>query len=181
MVEAHHFDCQGLSLRQIGRQMDCAPSTVHAYLRDFRLHRNHVLRTVATDQLANQVHILTQPQTDPAQHRQAVANARELRLLLLNLPDIQEHDQRQREHALGPADAKVLDGPGLIETEPDQSCSDLEQSGQFQTNLDKSEHLSNEISGLAKDFAPNPQNSPPPRPIRPERSLVAPLPDLGRH
>ena len=176
MVEAHHFDCQALSLRQIARQMRCAPSTVHAYLRDFRLHRNHVLRTVAADRLADQLQCLTQPQTDPAQHRQTVAATRELRLLLLNLPAIQQHQQIP-----APADAEVLDGPGLIQTEPDQSCSDLEQSGQFQTNLDKSEHLGNEFTGLDGEFAPNPQNSPPPRPIRTERSLVAPLPDLARH
>ncbi|MCY4618391.1 MAG: hypothetical protein OXD50_07550 [Chloroflexi bacterium] len=142
MVEAHHFDCQGLSLRQIGRQMDSAPSTVHSCLRDFRLHRNHVLRTVATDQLADQVHILTQPQTDPVQHRQAVANAQELRLLLRNLPDIQEHNQHQREQAIAPADSEVLDGPGLIETEPDQSCPDREQSGHLRTNLNTSATIS---------------------------------------
>ena len=106
---------------------------------------------------------------DHAQHRQAVANARELRLLLLNLPDIQEHDQHQREHALAPTDAEVLDGPGLIETEPVQSCPYLEQSGQFQTNLTTSATNSQastenslrspKIHRLRCQFAPNAASS----------------------
>ena len=36
---------------QIARQLGCARSPVYASLRDFRLHRNHILRTVAADRL----------------------------------------------------------------------------------------------------------------------------------
>ena len=105
ILAAHHLDGQGLSLRQIGEQLGRAPSTVHAYLRDFRIHRNHILYTVAADQLAEQVYRLTQPQSDPAQHRQTVAASRELRLLLLNRPAIQDHDLSGQ--PLAPTDAEA--------------------------------------------------------------------------
>ena len=104
ILAAHHLDCQGLSLRQIGKQLGRAHSTVHAYLRDFQLHRNHILYTVAADQLADQIYRLTQPQSDPAQHRQTIAATRELRLLLLNPPAIQGRDLSGQ--ALAPTDAE---------------------------------------------------------------------------
>ena len=97
IVDAHHLASQGRSLEQIAQQMGCARSTAAAYLRDFRLHRAHILQTVAADQLVDQVVLLTQPQSDPAQHRQHVATTRELRLLLSALPSLQEHERQQRE------------------------------------------------------------------------------------
>ena len=105
IVEVHHLTCQGLSPEQIADQFGCGRSTVYAYLRDFQLHRSHVLQSVAADQLADQIHRLNQPGAEADQHRQTVAAARELRLLLLNLPAIQEHEQQQREHARAAATA----------------------------------------------------------------------------
>ncbi len=77
--------------------MRCARSTAAAYLRDFRLHRAHVLRTVTSDQLVDQVVLITQPDSDPAQHRQHVATTRELRLLLNAMPGLEEHERQQQE------------------------------------------------------------------------------------
>ena len=97
IVQAHHLDCQGLSLAQIAEQLGCARSTAHAYLRDFQLHRAHILHTVAADRLLDQVFRLTEPQTDPQQHRQTVAATRELRLLLTAMPGLQEHERQQQQ------------------------------------------------------------------------------------
>ena len=105
IFDAHHLECQGLSLSQIGDQLGCARSTAHAYLRDFRLYRDHVLRSVVADRLADQVHLLTQPDQEPDRHRQHVAAMRELRLLMLSLPAIQAHD------ASGDDDASNHDWP----------------------------------------------------------------------
>ena len=99
IMEAHHLRCQGLSLQEIADRLGCARSTVHAYLRDFQLHRAHILETVAADRLADQVYLLTQPETEPAQHRQHVATARELRLLLTALPQLEARDEQRREQA----------------------------------------------------------------------------------
>ncbi|MCY3570908.1 MAG: hypothetical protein OXH19_06155 [Chloroflexi bacterium] len=99
ILEAHHVDCQGLSPEDIATKLRCARSTVYAYFRDFQLYRAHILRTVAADRLADQVHILTTPDTDPDQHRQTVAATRELRLLLQSLPAIEAQEDQQREPA----------------------------------------------------------------------------------
>ncbi len=218
ILEAHHLDCQALSLRQIADRPGCAHSTVHAYLRDFQLHRAHILRTVAADQLAEQVYQLTQSQTEPDQHRRHVASTRELRLLLLSLPAIQQHDERQGEPANAPIDDQtneqfpnsrvdadghrryiagpdngqcvlarprcVLgfyanysddldddpDQPGLIKPDQDQASQDQEESGQIQTNLDKSEHQSDEFLAPDKEFTVPSQISPQwrsPKPVGP--------------
>ena len=103
ILEAHHLDCQGCSPDEIATQLRCARSTVYAYFRDFQLHRAHILRTVAADRLADQVRILTTPETDPDQHRQTVAATRELRLLLQSLPAIHEDEDRRREQELAAA------------------------------------------------------------------------------
>ena len=100
ILHAHHLDCEGLTPQQIAQQLRCARSTVYAYFRDFQLHRAHILQSVAADRLADQVHILTTPETEADQHRQTVAATRELRLLLQSLPAIQAHEQQQREQAL---------------------------------------------------------------------------------
>ena len=109
---------------QIARQLGRARSTVYAYLRDFRLHRDHILRTVAADRLAEQLYLLTHPDTEPEQCQRHIAAARELRLLLLNLPAIQLPEP--------------LESPGISRTEPEQSSNDPEPSGQIWTDLDKS-------------------------------------------
>ena len=99
ILEAHHLDCQGLSPDAIAEKLHCARSTVYAYFRDFQLHRAHILRTVAADRLADQVHILTTPETDPDQHRQTVAATRELRLLLTALPKLEADDHLSLQEA----------------------------------------------------------------------------------
>ncbi len=190
MFEAHHLDCQGLSLRQIGARLGRAHSTVHAYLKDFQVHRDHVLRTVAADHLADQLHILTHPETEPDQHRQAVTTTRELRLLLLNLPVIGEHHHQQFDNARiseveAHAPNQTPDEPGLDRTEPDQHSQNPDDSGPIETNLDKSEHPAEENPAPATVLPPTPPNSrpeplhqpkfprspaprPPPRPVGPQ-------------
>lgn len=160
MFEAHHLDCQGLSLRQIGARLGRAHSTVHAYLKDFQRHRDHVLRTVAADYLADQLHILTHPATEPDQQRQTVAAIRELRLLLLNLPAIQEPRQPQHDAARINAPVQNLDEPGSLETEPDQHCKIPDDSGPIGTNLDKSEHPITGNPAHISEIAPTPPISP---------------------
>ena len=108
ILEAHHLDCQGLSPEDIATKLRCARSTVYAYFRDFQLHRAHILRTVAADRLADQVHILTTPDTDPDQHRQTVAATRELRLLLTALPNLQEQERQQREQLVNARQADAI-------------------------------------------------------------------------
>ncbi|MCY3571622.1 MAG: hypothetical protein OXH19_09845 [Chloroflexi bacterium] len=240
ILEAHHLDCQGLSPDAIAAQLRCARSTVYAYFRDFQLHRAHILRTVAADRLADQVHILTTPDTEPDQHRQTVAATRELRLLLQSLPAIHEEEDRRREHELAAATAEaeartralefetrlgpdgheryihepragqcVLGCPKCIiefrqrqaeqqakrritRPQPDQSSPNPDESAPIQTNLDKSGQESNENPAHDSESAPAPQYSPPrprqprnwPRlttPHRPNRSVVIPLPDIGRY
>ena len=97
ILEAHHLRCRGLTLQQIADQLGCARSTAAAYLRDFQLHRGHILYTVTGDRLLDQIYTLTQPQSDPQQHRQTIASARELRLLLAAMPSLREHEQQQQE------------------------------------------------------------------------------------
>ena len=108
ILEAHHLDCQGLSPNDIAKQLRCARSTVYAYFRDFQTHRAHILRTVAADRLADQVHILTTPDTDPDQHRQTVAATRELRLLLAAMPNLQEQERQQREQLVNARQADAV-------------------------------------------------------------------------
>ena len=190
MFEAHHLDCQGLSLRQIGARLGRAHSTVHAYLKDFQRHRDHVLRTVAADYLADQLHILTHPETEPDQRRQAVSTTRELRLLLLNLRVIGEHKQQPFDSArIAVLEVDVpdryLDDRGFNRTELDQHSQIPEDSGPIETNLDKSDHPTEEIPAHATELAPTTPNSrpeplhqpisahsyaprPPPRPVGPQ-------------
>ncbi len=67
ILQAHHLRCQGRSLQQIADHLGCARSTVAAYLRDLQRHRPHILLTVASDQLLDHLHLLTQAPDDPAQ------------------------------------------------------------------------------------------------------------------
>ncbi len=97
ILEAHHLHCQALTHQQIADRMNCARSTVSTYLRDFQRHRDHILHTVAGDQLLDHVYQLAQTDADPDQHRLRVAAARELRLLLRDLPQLEEHEQQRRE------------------------------------------------------------------------------------
>ncbi len=123
----------------IARQLGCARSTVCAYLRDFRLHRAHILRTVAADRLADPVYLLTHPDTEPEQRQRHIATTRELRLLLLNFPTIQQPE--------------CLDSHGISRTDPEQTHPDSEPPRQIWTDLDK--------SGLEFEESPVPSNKSP--------------------
>ena len=124
---------------QIARQLGCARSTVYAYLRDFRLYRVHILRSVAADRLADQLYLLTHPDTQPEQRQRHIAATRELRLLLLNFPAIQQPE--------------CLDSPGVSRTDPEQTHPHSEPSRQIWTDLDK--------SGLEFAESPVPSNKSP--------------------
>ena len=142
---------------QIARQLGCARSTVYAYLRDFRLYRDHILRTVAADRLADQLYLLTHPDTKPEQSQRHIATARELRLLLLNFPDTRHPDAPESRR--------------ISRTDPEQSPTDSDPSRQIWTDLDK--------SGLEFDESPVPSskspkitpNSRPPNTIQPRTSV----------
>ena len=230
ILEAHHLDCQGLTPEEIATHLHCARSTVYTYFRDFQRHRAHILRSVAADRLADQVHILTTPASEPDQHRQTVAATRELRLLLQSLPAIQQREDEQSEATVeqfwdfqsdpdghrryinGPntgqcalgcikclyasyarqSDEPGPDEPGTTQPEPDQPSPNPDESTPIQTNLDKSGQENDENPAQDNESAPIPQNSPPrPRkpqnwptftpPRRPNRSVVIPLPDIGRY
>ena len=124
---------------QIAEQLGCARSTVYAYIRDFRLYRDHILRTVAADRLADQLYLLTHPDTQPEQRQRHIATTRELRLLLLNLPDIQQPE---------PPDLR-----GIRRTAPEQSPTDSDSSRRIWTDLDK--------SGLEFEESPVPNSKSP--------------------
>ena len=133
IVEAHHLDCQGLSPEQIAAELRCARSTVYDYFRDFQTHRAHILRTVAADRLADQVHILSSPETDPDQHRQTVAAARELRLLLTALPRLEAQTPPPPEPA---QPAQPADGLYAILSDPEA----LRRQYEYGTRVDPDGH-----------------------------------------
>ena len=161
IVEAHHLSCEGRSLRQIAREMGCAHSTVHAYLRDFERFRAYILHTVAADQLVNHVYLLTRSDTEPAQHARHVAAVRELRLLLTTPASCLTDQSEQQPAPL----QDNLEEPGTIWIDPEQPSQKLEQSGPSWTNLDKSEHPNEENPVQDASFITAPTNSPPKRPL----------------
>ena len=61
LFQVHNLRCQGLSLRQIARQISCAHTTVSQYLKDFARRREEIIETLAADQL-----IQSLQQLDPA-------------------------------------------------------------------------------------------------------------------
>ena len=128
ILEAHHLDCQGLFPDEIAAELRCARSTVYDYFRDFQTHRAHILRTVAADRLADQVHILSSPETDPDQHRQTVAAARELRLLLTALPRLEAQTPAQP--------AQPADGLYAILSDPEA----LRRQYEYGTRVDPDGH-----------------------------------------
>ena len=140
ILEAHHLDCQGLSPDAIAEKLHCARSTVYAYFRDFQLHRAHILRTVAADRLADQVHILTTPETDPDQHRQTVAATRELRLLLQSLPGIEAEEHTQRERSYSESEM-FPDGHRRLINGPNAGQCDTHCIGCIREHLSRSKDL----------------------------------------
>ena len=97
IIQAQLLRNQGLSIRQIAERLGCAPSTVHAYLRDFQRHRVYILQSRATAHLVEQIELLTEPGQERGQLQERVAATRELRLLFTALPKIEDADERQRE------------------------------------------------------------------------------------
>ena len=96
MLQAHALRARGFSIAQIARATDHAPSTVHAWLRDFEFEREHIVAAIAQDQLLvllhSQAELLRLNELDPPQtadhadsrHRQLqalTALTRELRLV----------------------------------------------------------------------------------------------------
>ena len=96
MLQAHALRARGFSIAQIARATDHAPSTVHAWLRDFEFEREHIVAAIAQDQLLvllhSQAELLRLNELDPpksaegadSRHRQLQALAaltRELRLV----------------------------------------------------------------------------------------------------
>ncbi len=96
IFQAHQLRQQGLTLRQIGEIMNCAPSTVAGYLRDYELFRNDLMRELAADQIVS--HLIHLADTDDPNHDQRLADVRELRLLLASLPEMRrDENERARE------------------------------------------------------------------------------------
>ena len=96
MLQAHALRARGFSIAQIARATDHAPSTVHAWLRDFEFEREHIVAAIAQDQLLvllhSQAELLRLNELDPpksadhadSRHRQLqalTALTRELRLV----------------------------------------------------------------------------------------------------
>ena len=84
LLQAHQLRQQGLTMRQIAHEMDCAVSTVSGYLRDYELFRSDLIHELAADQIVS--HLIQLAQPDDPQHEQRLADLRELRLLLTSLP-----------------------------------------------------------------------------------------------
>ena len=82
MLQAHALRARGYTIEQIAKATNHAPSTVHAWLRDFEFEREHIVAALAQDQLL----VLLHNQTEL------------LRLHELNPPKTPEHaDSRNRQ------------------------------------------------------------------------------------
>ena len=96
MLQAHALRARGFTISQIARETDHAPATVHAWLRDFELQREHLVAALAQDQLLVLLHSQTEllrlhelhppqsPEHAHSRHQQLQtlsALARELRLV----------------------------------------------------------------------------------------------------
>ena len=97
LLQAHQLRQQGLTLRQIAREMGCAHSTVAAYLKDFELFRADLIHELAADQLVS--HLLQLADLDDPHHDRRRADIRELRLLLTAVPKIRR-DEAERTQEL---------------------------------------------------------------------------------
>ncbi len=93
LLQAHDLRCQGLTLRQIADQMDCAHSTVSQYLRDFHTHQDAIIETLAADHLVHSLSRLDPSDSDL--HDRHISAARELRLLIDTLDRIADRQQRR--------------------------------------------------------------------------------------
>ncbi|MYA02381.1 MAG: hypothetical protein F4038_02630 [Chloroflexi bacterium] len=92
-LQAHSLRCQGLTYRQIGERMHCAHSTAAKYVRDFESHRSEIIESLAADLLVHSVANLQHP--DPDLHQQHINAARELRLLVNSLDQVEDRRQKR--------------------------------------------------------------------------------------
>ena len=92
VLRAYELRCQGLTIRQIAAEMDCAPSTVLKYLRDFDAYRAEIIESLAAEQLVRSLQQLDS--ADQERHDRQIAATREFRLLLESLD--RTADRRQR-------------------------------------------------------------------------------------
>ena len=92
VLRAYELRCQGLTIRQIAAEMNCAPSTVLKYLRDFDAHRAEIIESLAAEQLVRSLQQLDS--ADGERHDRQIAATREFRLLLESLD--RTADRRQR-------------------------------------------------------------------------------------
>ncbi len=98
LLQAARLRAQGLSLRKIGAQMDCAHGTVANYLEEFEKHRFHLVQSVAVDQLLDSILEVVAPNEElNIEVRDRLHAARELRLLLSSIPQLADHDEQQRQ------------------------------------------------------------------------------------
>ncbi len=93
LLQAHNLRCQGQTYREMGAEMNCAPSTAARYLREFERHREEIIQQLAQDQLIGLLQQL--PETADDLHQRHVNAAREFRLLLNALDQMEDRRQKR--------------------------------------------------------------------------------------
>ena len=105
-LQAHSLRCQGLTYRQIGERMRCAHSTAAKYVRDFEANRSEIIESLAADLLVHSVANLQTP--DPDLHAQHINAARELRLLVNSLDQVEDRRQKRARRVAMEEEADAL-------------------------------------------------------------------------
>ncbi|MDE2987306.1 MAG: hypothetical protein OXT70_04540 [Chloroflexota bacterium] len=105
-LQAHSLRCQGLTYRQIGERMRCAHSTAAKYVRDFEANRAEIIESLAADLLVHSVANLQDP--DPDLHAQHINAARELRLLVNSLDQVEDRRQKRARRVAMEEEADAL-------------------------------------------------------------------------
>ena len=105
-LQAHSLRCQGLTYRQIGERMRCAHSTAARYVRDFEANRAEIMESLAADLLVHSVANLQTP--DPDLHAQHINAARELRLLVNSLDQVEDRRQKRQRRVAMEEEADAL-------------------------------------------------------------------------
>ena len=112
-LQAHSLRCQGLTYRQIGERMRCAHSTSAQYVRDFESHRSEIIESLAADLLVHSVANLQTP--DPDLHAQHINAARELRLLVNSLDQVEDRRQKRARRVAMEEEADALKNIQVLE------------------------------------------------------------------
>ena len=112
-LQAHSLRCQGLTYRQIGERMHCAHSTAAQYVRDFEAHRAEIIESLAADLLVHSVANLQTP--DPDLHAQHINAARELRLLVNSLDEVEDRRQKRARRVAMEEEADALKNIQVLE------------------------------------------------------------------